>query len=199
MKKLIVLISSVCLVLASGYAQDVSGRLDEAGSSYKGGDLQGTRFALQQALNEIDLAIGAEILKMLPDKMGNMSAIEGDENYSAASMGYAGLFVSRSYKQDDLINSSIQIIADSPLLSGLNALLAIPMFASDPNQKRIRVSGYRALLNRNQSDDGKVSWEVQIPVRSTLITFQCSGIEAEKTVTDMAATIPVEQIAKFLQ
>jgi hypothetical protein len=199
MKKTATTIVMACMFISGLYSQDVNGRLGEAGSSYKSGDLQGTRFALQQALNEIDLAIGQEILKLLPAKMGKMEATGEDGNYSASTMGYAGLFVNRSYNFDEELSSDIQIISDSPLLAGLNTLLALPMFASDPNQKRIRVSGYRALLQRNESDEGHLSWEVQIPVRSTLITFKCNGIVSEKEVTDMVNTIPVEQIARFAQ
>ena len=199
MKNIATTMVIACFIITGIFAQDVSGRLGEASSSYKSGDLQGTRFALQQALNEIDLAIGQEILKLLPTKMGKMEATGEDGNYSASTMGYAGLFVSRAYKSGEELSSNIQIISDSPLLAGLNTLLALPMFASDPNQKRIRVSGYRALLQRNVSDEGITNWEVQIPVRSTLITFNCTGIATEKEVTDMVNTIPVEQIARFAQ
>ena len=180
-------------------AQDVNAQLKEAQSAYKSGELQNTRFALQQALNEIDRAIGAEIIKLLPEKMGNMAAVETEDNITATSMAFAGLFVSRSYKAEDETNASIQIMSDAPFLAGVNALLALPSFVSDPNQKRIRIGSYRALLQKNQDDTGAISWDVQIPVSSTLISFHCSGIQSENDVTEMANTIPVEQIAKFAQ
>jgi hypothetical protein len=181
------------------HAQDVNSKLDEAQSAYKSGELQNTRFALQQALNEIDRAIGAEIIKILPQSMGSMPFVEAEDNITATSMGFAGLFVSRSYRADDETSASLQIMSDAPFLAGVNALLALPAFASDPNQKRIRIGSYRALLQKNQDDTGAISWDVQIPVSSTLITFHCSGIQSENDVTEMANTIPVEQIARFAQ
>jgi hypothetical protein len=199
MKNIITTIVLACILITGSVAQDVSTQLGEAKSAYNSGDLQGSRFALQQALNEIDRAIGAEIIKLLPVKMGNMTANEAEDNITATSMGFAGLFVSRSYKGDDETKASIQIMSDAPFLAGVNALLALPAFASDPNQKRIRIGSYRALLQKNQDDSGKVSWDIQIPVSSTLVTFSCSGIDSEKTVTDMANTIPVDQIARFAQ
>jgi hypothetical protein len=190
----------IAVLLVSGLrAQDVNAQLNEAQSAYKSGELQNTRFALQQALNEIDRAIGAEIIKMLPENMGSMAFVEAEDNITATSSGFAGLFVSRSYKTDDETNASVQIMSDAPFLAGVNALLSLPSFVSDPNQKRIRIGSYRALLQKSQDDSGKVSWDVQIPVSSTLITFHCSGVDSEKEVTDMANTIPVEQIARFAQ
>lgn len=186
-------------VVSSLSAQDVNAQLNEAQSAYKSGELQNTRFALQQALNEIDRAIGAEIIKILPQSMGSMSFVEAEDNITATSMGFAGLFVSRSYKADDETNASLQIMSDAPFLAGVNALLALPSFVSDPNQKRIRIGSYRALLQKNQDDSGSISWDVQIPVSSTLITFHCSGVKTENDVMEMANTIPVEQIAKFAQ
>jgi len=199
MKNIVTTLIIAVFVVTGLSAQDVNAQLNEAQSAYKSGELQNTRFALQQALNEIDRAIGAEIIKLLPEKMGNMAAVETEDNITATSMGFAGLFVSRSYTAADENKASIQIMSDAPFLAGVNALLALPAFASDPNQKRIRVGSYRALLQKNQDETGAISWDVQIPVSSTLISFSCSGIDNEKAVTDMANTIPVEQIAKFAQ
>lgn len=197
MKKIITTLIFAALVIVGLRAQDVNAQLNEAKSAYKSGELQNARFALQQALNEIDRAIGAEIIKILPQNMGSMSFIEAEDNITATSMGFAGLYVSRTYKAEEDANASLQIMSDAPFLAGVNALLALPSFASDPNQKRIRIGGYRALLQKNQDDSGTISWDVQIPVSSTLITFNCNGIESENEVTEMANTIPVEQIAKF--
>jgi hypothetical protein len=199
MKRIITLIIMLCLITAGLYAQDVNGQLNSAKSAYGSGDLQSTRFELQQALNELDIAIGAEILKLLPVKMGDMTHQEADDNVTATTMGFTGVFVSRSYQFDETRHASLQIISDSPLLSGLNALIALPVFGADPNQKRVRISGYRGLLQKSEGSDGEVSWDLQLPVGSTLLTFNVVGVSDEKAVTDMASTIPVEQIARFAQ
>ncbi|MBE0662955.1 MAG: hypothetical protein IH597_10875 [Bacteroidales bacterium] len=198
MKNLIFTLVFACTLAAGLNAQDVNAQLSEAKSSYNSGDLQSTRFALQQAINEIDKAIGAEIMKILPTSMGDLSFIESSDNITATSSGFAGVFVSRSYGAEDETNASLQVISDSPMLAGVNALLAMPMFVSDPSQKKIKVGSYRALLQKTEDENG-VSWDVQIPVRSTLITLHTTGIDTEKAVTEMAGTIPVDQIAKFAQ
>lgn len=199
MKNIFFTIVIACTAFAGLNAQDVNTQLGEAQSSYKSGDLQSTRFALQQAINEIDKAIGAEIMKILPASMGGMALVEASDNITATSSGFAGVFVSRSYGSDEASSASLQIISDSPLLAGVNALLALPMFVSDPSQKKIKVGNYRALLQKSEDENGIISWDVQIPVSATLITLHTTGIDNEKAVSDMASTIPVEQIAKFAQ
>lgn len=199
MKKIFFTLVLVGTVFAGLNAQDVNTQLSEAQSSYKSGDLQSTRFALQQAINEIDKAIGAEIMKILPTSMGDMTFVETSDNIAATSSGFAGVFVSRSYGSDEETTASLQIISDSPLLAGVNALLALPMFVSDPSQKKIKVGNYRALLQKSEDENGIISWDVQIPVSAILITLHTTGNYNEKAVTDMANTIPVEQIAKFAQ
>lgn len=199
MKNSITLIIVLCLMASGLYAQDVNGQLNTAKSAYGSGDLQGARFALQQALNELNIAIGAEILKLLPTNMEDMTYIEEEDNVTATTAGFTGIYVSRTYQFDDNKHASLQIISDSPLLSGISALLALPVFGADPNQKRVRIGGYRGLLQKSEDSTGEISWDLQLPVGSTLLTFQVEGMEQEKTVTDMASTIPVDQISRFAQ
>lgn len=196
MKKIIILI-----LLAIGMqglpAQEVESSLGEARQAWDKGELENTRHALQQALYELDIAIGKEILKLLPENMGTMQYKEEKEEVGSASLGYAGLYVSRAYTGHEDTDASLQIIADSPLLAGVNALLALPVIG-DPNRKRIRVGTYRAVLIKSEDDDGALSWGVQVPFGASLLNFSVNGV-TEKEVVDMANTIPLEQIARLIQ
>jgi hypothetical protein len=177
-------------------SQEVDKQLNDARSAYTSGNLHDARFALQQALREIDMAIGAEILKILPQSMGNMKLDESDDNVTTA--GFAGLFVTRTYNAEEGDDySSVEIITDSPLLAGINAMLALPMFMGDSNQKKIRVAGYRGLQTKNEDETGAVSWDIQVPMGTTLLTFKCSGPTQESKVTEMLNTIKFEEIAKL--
>jgi hypothetical protein len=114
-------------------------------------------------------------------------------------MGFAGLFVDRNYGQGEK-NAGIDIIGDSPLMAGLTAILALPaiMTQGDQDQKRIKVDGYKSLLQKETSSEGLVSYNVQIPANSTLITLNVSGY-SENEVISMANLIPVSQIVKLAQ
>ncbi|MDP2424474.1 MAG: hypothetical protein U1C46_09140 [Bacteroidales bacterium] len=201
MKNLTLTIVMACIIFAGNLlrAQEIGVQLSNAQSAYKAGNLQDTRFALQQALGEIDKAIGAEILKLLPTNMGKMAAVVAEDNVAGSGFGFAGLYVNRTYKTSETMNASLQIISDSPMLAGINTLLALPAFAFDPSQKKIKIGNYRALLQKSTDESGNVSWDVQIPFSSSLLTLHCMGVNEEKEVTEMANTIPIDKISKFVQ
>jgi hypothetical protein len=181
------------------YSQDVQANLDAARSSYQSGDLENTRFALQEALNYINQAIGQEILGLLPASMGGMEKTADGDNVTGTGMGFAGLFVNRSYSGENK-SASVEIVGDSPLMTGINALLAMPAFmSSDPNQKRIKIGSYKALQTKSTDEQGIVTYDIQLPLTNTLLTFRCTGVENESAVTGMVNTIPVDKIAKLAE
>lgn len=200
MRKAIIIIH-ILLVFFSlpAWSQQVESTLHEAQSAYRAGNLEAARYALQQAINEVDLAIGREVLALLPASLGGMTKDDADDKVASASMGFAGLYVHRYYRAEETRSADVQILADSPLLAGINAILALPAFVSDASQKRIRVANYRALMQRNEDSSGQVSWDIQVPFGSSLMTLQIKGVEDENAVVAMANTIPVEQIARLIQ
>lgn len=194
------LMAIMILPVAGALAQEgVEATLEEARKAYRAGDLEAARFKLQQAMTEVDLAIAREVLALLPTQMGDMTYTDTDETVGSAALGFAGLYVSRTYLSDDESSASVQVIADSPLLAGLNTVLSLPIGAFDSNQKRIRIGGYRGLLQKQDDGNGKISWDVQIPFGSSLLSLSFKGISEEKAVMDMTNTIPIDRIARLVQ
>lgn len=180
-------------------AQDVTTNLNTAGSAYSSGDLENARFALQEALNGINQAIGQEILSKLPVDLEEMNYVESSDNVTGTNMGFAGLYVERAYK-GETSDASLTIISDSPMMAGISSLLTMSVFmASNPDQKRIKVDGYKALLTRNADEEGNVSYDCQLPFGNSLLTFTTHGITEEKTVIRMMEAIPVAEIVKIAQ
>ena len=75
MKKITFILSIVLMVALQARSQEVPALLDEAAGAYKNGNLEDARFALQQALNGINQAIGRDILEMMPQQLGDMTTI----------------------------------------------------------------------------------------------------------------------------
>lgn len=191
---------SFCLVIAfEGHAQDVEPVFSKAKASYNSGSLDDARFALEQALQQIDQAIGKEILKVLPTNLSGMEVNEQEDNVVGTNTGFTGLFVDRNYGQGEQ-TASIDIMGDSPLMAGLNAMLALPAIVTqgDGNQKRIRVDGYKSMLQKETNSEGKVSYSVQIPANSTLISLNVNGYD-ENEVISMANSLPISEIVKLAQ
>ncbi|MFP4470905.1 MAG: hypothetical protein ACLFPE_09480 [Bacteroidales bacterium] len=196
--RLTIIIISIFLGLGL-QAQEVPGLLDEAGSEYKAGNLEDARFALQQALNGINQAIGRDILELMPEELGGMPKVAEEDDVTGVNVGFAGLFVSRNYR-NETSDASMEIVSDSPLLGSIGMLLSMPTFLnSDPNQKRIKVDGQKALLTKSASEEGPVSYDVQLVFGSSLFTFRTNGVENEDDVISMLDKIPLREIIEVAQ
>lgn len=180
-------------------AQDFSKNLATAKTSYGSGDLENARFAMQQAMNDIDMAIGKEVLKLLPAKMDAMASNTKNDNVTA-NTGLTGVLIHRDYGTGAK-TCNVDIMGNSPLVASLNAILAIPFMGNsgDGTQKIIKVEGYKGILQKTvDSETNKTDYTLQIPLNSTLLTLAVPN-STEAEVTKLAATIPVQQIAKMVQ
>jgi hypothetical protein len=180
-------------------AQDVNEKLKEASASYQSGDYENARFALQEALNGINQVMGQEILSKLPATMGDMDKVENSDDVTGTNMGFAGLYVSREYK-GETSDASFNIISDSPMLAGISTMLSMSVFmATNPDQKKIKVEGYKVLLTRNAEEEGKISFDFQLPFGNSLMSFTLNGVADEKTAVGIFEQIPVSEIVQTAQ
>ena len=53
-------------------------------------------FSLEQAIQEIDMIVGKEVLKLLPAKMNDQASVEKNDQVTA-NVGFVGATVHRSY------------------------------------------------------------------------------------------------------
>ena len=191
--------TTIIFIGATAQAQDPKPKLDEALSAYNSGSLDDARFALEQALQEIDIAIGQEILAMLPTEMNSVPVKTELDDVNGYGLGFAGVYVNRYYGNENQ-SVEVEIITDSPLLASLNALLAMPFIGTaDPNKKRVKVDGYKALLEKSEGQNGIMSYTIQVPFNQSLLTFTCDGFADDDQVLGMADKISVTNIAKLVQ
>ncbi|MFZ5970129.1 MAG: hypothetical protein ACOYXA_00930 [Bacteroidota bacterium] len=190
------------LISFTAGAQDFDKNLAAARSSYAAGDLENARFATEQLLRDLDIAIGREILKLLPTQIGTLAANEKEDNLTGGA-GYAGgLYVQRTYGTVETRHANIDIINNSPLINSIQSIFAMPVLGGmmrDENQKQIKVQGYKSLLTRNvNSNTGKTNYELQIPMNNTLLTLRIDDT-TETEITQVANSIPLSKIAQMAQ
>jgi hypothetical protein len=192
-------ITFLALILSvAGTAQEFDKNLATAKSSYASGNLENARFAMEQMLRDLDAAIGKEILKMMPAKMGTLNVNAADDNVTGGAGVAAGLFVHRTYGTGTK-TATVDILNNSPMIAGLNALLSLPMMGGDPNQKQVKVQGYKSLLRKEiDSETGKTNYELQTPFNNTLLTLKVLDTN-EAEILSFANTIPLAKIAEFAQ
>lgn len=192
---------TIAIVLVSQFvlAQEFDKNISTAKSAYASGNLQDSRFAMGQMLRDLDMAIGREILKMLPTKVGTLNVNDKEDDVTGS--GGVGLYVNRHYGVDPK-RASIEIINNSPLITSLNAVLSMPVIGGmmrDENQKIIRVQGYKSILNKQvNTDTGKTNYELQIPMNNTLLTLRMDD-STESEITTAANAIQLAKIVQIAQ
>jgi hypothetical protein len=206
MKKILFLFISICTVAVAKAQQDFTKHLAEARTAYSSGKLDDARFAMQQMMQELDMITGKEVLKLLPTKMVDQNAKVDKDNVSGAS-GWVGVMIHREYGIDtkkpgadryDSLAIQLDVISNSPLIGTLNALLSLPFISNNPDQKIIKINGYKALVTKTSGDDVKKEYELQLPLNNALVTLKAPG-RSQEDIIKMANTIPVAEIAKMIQ
>jgi hypothetical protein len=180
-------------------AQDFNKAMATAKASYSAGKLEDAHFALQQAMQEVDLTVGKEVLKLLPSKLGSMPSFAKDDNVSS-NIGFVGATIHRAYGQGAQ-NADISIIDNSPLIAMTNSLLNMPMMGmmTGGKEKKVKVQGYKARLEKQAgSTADKSSYELQIPLGNALFTFKVNDCTDDQIVA-LVDTIPLQDIAKLIE
>ena len=182
-------------------AQEFDKSLASAKAAYSSGNLEDARFNLENALREVDIAIGKEVLKVLPTTVGTLAYNAKDDNVTGMSSSFAGLYVHRTYGTAEDKNANIDIVSDSPMLAGINAILSMPIaMGGDGSQKVIKVQGYKTLLTKQSDENGKVSgYDVQTPFGNSMLTLHYTGNITEAEITKLANSLPLEKIISIAQ
>ena len=192
---LILILSFTVSVNAQDFAKDIA----DAKSSYSAGKLADAHFSLEQAIQEIDMIIGKEVLKLLPAKMNDQASVEKNDQVTA-NVGFVGATVHRSY--GDTTGSQVEIISNSPLIASLNSFLNMPLVGGmmrNSTTKVVKIQGYKSRLEKQgDNQNGKPNYQLQIPFKSALITITANGMD-ENAVMSFANSIPLDKIAALIQ
>ncbi|HXR83230.1 MAG TPA: hypothetical protein VN722_02890 [Hanamia sp.] len=179
-------------------AQDFSKDIADAKTSYSSGKLADAHFSLEQAVQEIDMIVGKEVLKLLPEKMNDQNANSKDDQVSA-NVGFVGATIHRDYGNS---GSQIEIISNSPLIASLNAFLNMPFVGGmtrNSTTKVVKVQGYKSRLEKQgDNENGKPNYQLQIPFKNALVTLTANGMD-ENSVLSFANTMPLDKIAALIQ
>ncbi len=206
MKKIYFALIALLIVASVSAQQDFAKHLSEARTAYASGKLDESRFAMQQALQELDIITGKEVLKLLPTKMLNDN-MRAERDEVTGTSGFLGVLIHREYgadakkiSADSLYNKtiSLEVISNSPLIGTLNALLSLPFMGNNPDQKIIKINGYKALVQKVSGDEANKEFELQLPLNNSLLTLKAPGHTQDELIK-MANTLPVAEIAKMLQ
>jgi hypothetical protein len=199
MKKLFIL-SIVLAATTVANAQDFKKDVAAAKASYKAGKLEEAHFALQQTLQALDITIGKEVLKLMPQSMDTLKVNTREDNVTG-NVSFVGATIQRTYGSGPK-KAEVQIVNNSPMLTTLNAFLTSPLLAglgNDGKSKVLKIQGYKSRLTKeDDSDSGKPSYKLEVPLSNALITLEVNN-SSENEILAMANSIPLEKVAKLIQ
>lgn len=200
--KLLLFSFTIMLCSFLSKAQDFTAHLTTARTAYTGGKLEDARFAMQQMMQELDMLTGKEVLSLLPQKLDTMNVNPKNDLVSGTS-GFAGVVIHRDFGKRKTANGTevgaeLEVITNSPLIGTLNTLLSLPFMGNNPDQKVIKIAGYKALVQKISGDDETSDYEIQLPLTNSLVTLKAPGLAQEKVIALMN-TLPIAEIAKRIQ
>lgn len=190
----------VLLVCTGAQAQDFKNNLATAKTSYQAGKLQDTHFALQQIMQDLDITIGKEVLKLLPTSIDTLQSITREEQVNGSS-NFAGVTIRKMYGTGTK-KAELNITINSPLLTTLNAYITSPLmgsFGGDPNSRILKVGGYKGKLSREQGvTEADTRYKLEIPLSNALFSFELNNT-TESEILKWANSIPMDKIATIIQ
>ena len=130
-------------------ADDVTDQINEALKAYQGHDTQTAIAALDAAANLLRQARADGLKKLLPAVPPGWTADEAEASAVGAAMLGGGTTASRTYHNGSQ-RVEVQIVADSPMLQGMAALLGSP-FAAAGGMKTVVVGGRRMSFNADDN------------------------------------------------
>lgn len=201
----VIFITLLSVHLVFGQDQDaIKSSLSESKSSFQSEDFENTRFKLQQALSELYILLGNEVLKMLPESLEDLPANKESDEVLGNPLGITGINVHRTYgnRSSEEPNANFDIISNSPFLSIVNSFLTNPLFMNkaDGSQKVVKIHSYKALVKKEENASGKVDhYEIQIPMGSSLFTMNFYNYQDEATVLKVAHKPDMPAISKLIE
>ena len=137
------------MCLPGARADDVTDQINEALKAYQNHDSQTAIAALDAAANLLRQARADALKKLLPAPPSGWTADDAEGSAVGAAMLGGGTTASRKYHNADQ-QVEVEIMADSPMLQGMAALLGSP-FAAAGGMKTVVIGGRRMSYTQNDN------------------------------------------------
>ncbi|MHC1705997.1 MAG: hypothetical protein AB9842_00605 [Bacteroidales bacterium] len=171
---------------------DVKENIKSARTAAETKNYPDARYSIQQAIQGIEIEIGQNILKSLPETADGLPKIADEDQVICKGIGFAGLFINRVYGSDDK-ELSVEIVNDATMLMGINMYLGNPGMGnqSDNNMKQLKYKGYPSVMQFDQSE----GYSLNVPFGQTSL-FIVKGVnyKNEADFTKAAELFDLEKI-----
>lgn len=178
---------------------DVKQNLTDAEKSYKAASYGEARYAVQQAMLGVELEIGNQILKSLPEIITGLKKNDKDDQVTSTGSGWAGLTIQRKYNDDKEKQLTVTIANNAMWMSSLNMYFSSGGYAQtndgQQNWKQTKVKGNRAIIEYDEGSGYKLS----VPIgQSSLIVYEGVNFATEPELMKAAEALDIDGIKKML-
>lgn len=176
---------------------DIEANIQSSETAFKDSKYSESRFALQQAILGVELKIGQEILKGLPEQVSGMTRIPEKDQCGSSGWGWSGLVVKRAYQQGDkYLEVGIQ---DLSILGPMWSMYMNGDFAMQQNNeqkaKNIMVKGNKGMISY---EDSKGYTVVVMLTQGSALGWDGVNIASEQEMMNAVNQFDIDRIKKYL-
>lgn len=191
----IICIISCCAITSS--QEKFASYLDATRASYKAGKLEDAHYAIQMLMQDLELRVGQEVLKLLPARLDSLEALKEADEIVYNDILNGGTKVERVWGSQ-LNNFHFELRANSPRMTMINQYFNNIGVA--PGRKMIKVQGMKATFNIDKHNDADIKNECEIAIPSGDMLITLTGINSsEEVMMKMVNQLPIAAIVKLFQ
>lgn len=178
---------------------DVKQNIADAESAYKSGSYGEARYNVQQAMLGVEMEIGNQVLKSLPESISGLNKDASADQVTSSGYGWAGLTIHREYNDSNDKQFRVTVANNSVWMSAVNMYLANGGYSQttggEQNWKQTKLKGNRAIIEYNEGSGYKLS----VPIgQSSLIVYEGVNFASEPDMMKAAETVDIDGIKKML-
>jgi hypothetical protein len=178
---------------------DVKQQMEEAEQAHAAANYSDARYSIQQALIGVEIQLGRELLKSLPNPIDGLEKDTMQDKVVSTQWGWNNMTIQRVYtdKKDKQLTVTI---GNNAMYAGIaniyfNNTYITQANNQDQNMKQVKVKGNKAII---QYDDSK-GYTLMVPLgQSSLIVWECINFADETEVMNAANAFDIEGIKKML-
>lgn len=177
---------------------DVMQQISDAETANTSGNYSDARYSIQQALLGVEIQIGQQILKSLPETVSNLPKDTAQDRVVSTRWGWANLTIQRIYVKDD--KQLTVTVGNNSVYGGMIDLYFNNAYATQSNgdkqdMKQIKIKGNKGVIKFDQNEGYTLL--VQLG-QSGLITWQGINYANENEITAAANSFDIDGIKKML-
>jgi len=177
---------------------DIEAQINEAESAHTAKNFSEARYAIQQALQGIEIQLGRSILRSLPASVSSLPADTTQDKVMSSQWGWTNLTMQRIYRHDDK-ELNITIGSNSAYAGMVDMYFAnaayIQASSDKQNIKQVKVKGSKAII---QYDERKGYTLITQLGQTTLIVWECINFATEADVLAAANSFDIDNIKQQL-